>query len=1000
MVVPFLQNSTFTGLISTRDYGTSQDWQNAYQQGLNVNSSIAHYLSANDVIIKSVVINNNITVLGEQASFNQGVATGLFSFAANGGVADNFTSFAVNDAHASGDHGAALNSSEARGSYSTGCGFNTEAIGSYSHVEGSFTAASGVAAHAEGTISIAAGDFSHAENDSTIAQGVGSHSQGDRTQALGDYSHSEGQLTEAKGYASHAGGFKSTAANEYTSIWSDGNLGTITENVSTTKDGQYMIDASGGVYITGSLGIGTDSTDNALTVNGAISGSTIYANAYLSGGINLLDALSSSAGREDVNTTVVLNSANWISTHTTVINNSANWDTSYAVATTFQTTSANLATRNFITTNFLPLSGGTITSGLSVEGDGFFKQNVTVLGNLTALGTTTFASTVFNTSTSALSVVNYGPGPALYVFQGPGNFDVASFYDGDGIEVLHVGNANPNGLGYVGVNESFPNKELTVRGSISATEILYVSGGNSNTWNNASTTVQNTSGVTTFLQSNSSYFLTQNNNFTLDTNASIDYLNWVYNPTSLIKVSQQNTVYQDYSGNVINLSGAGNCFSGNISYDTGTTSTAISLSCIFPNQNYYVTYNNLDYLYGSIGFNWLSTTLSAVRFPSLKLCSGGITLQGALSLTEINFSELEYLGSGGLIIGNNLGGYAHSTSWAAENIKNVEFPKLKVCEGSLSVAGYGLNYNPLLSSVKFDNLEKVGGIGIGGSSHFGPNIVPYRFYPNLYELSFPNLYENTGNITLSQLTNITTISLPRLKRMRGLITLAGCTSFRDLNLPELEFSASIGGYIFNTLNSSGTTSLTSISIPKLKIIAGVGPWIISTDASLRNLELGTDTLTQFNYNGLTCNQVLTQQSVDNILKAFSRLDGNNNTVLYTGSLTLAGGNSAPSYTGGTTTTGNGSLWNRYGATVVAFVVNHGLTTGDIVTFTGNTVAIFNGTYVVTKNSNDQFQYTVGGNATAQGGGTVTMRRTSVPTDGFRYYQNIALRGNTITINLP
>lgn len=986
MVVPFLQNSTFTGLISTRDYGTSQDWQNAYQQGLNVNSSIAHYLSANDVIIKSVVINNDITVLGEQASFNQGVATGLFSFAANGGVADNFTSFAVNDAHASGDHGAALNSSEARGSYSTGCGFNTEAIGSYSHVEGSFTAASGVAAHAEGTISIAAGDFSHAENDSTIAQGVGSHSQGDRTQALGDYSHSEGQLTEAKGYASHAGGFKSTAANNYTNIWSDGNLGTITENVSTTKDGQYMIDASGGVYITGSLGIGTDSTDNALTVNGAISGSTIYANAYLSGGINLLDALSSSAGREDVNTTVVLNSANWISTHTTVINNSANWDTSYAVATTFQTTSANLATRNFITTNFLPLSGGTITSGLSVEGDGFFKQNVTVLGNLTALGTTTFASTVFNTSTSALSVVNYGPGPALYVLQGPGAFDVASFVDGDGVEVLHVGNANPGGLGYVGVNESFPNKELTVRGSISATEILYVSGGNSNTWNNASTTIQNTSGVTTFLQSNSSYFLTQNNNFSLDTNAPPEYFYGVFDQTRLIKVSQQNTLILDSSGGVIPINGEGNAFSGSIFYINNNAN--IVLSSLYPGQ-YHINYNNLDQLYGvaseAIVFSNLTTSISAIRFPNLKICTNSINIVGLVSLREIDFQQLEHLR------GNfTLGGYINF-GFFPENLKELNFPKLRMIDGTFNIGGYGLNYVPLLSSVNFNQLERVASsIIIGGAL----GVPQFRFFHNLHELNFPKLVD-VGSLIFNNLPSINKLDFPQLKRLRGGTVINTCSALRELNFSELEFC--IGGYLYG--NSTGTTSLTSIFAPKLKVITP-GNWVITTDASLRNLEIGTNTLSQYVGN-LQCNQNLTQQAVDNVLNAFSRLDGTNNTLAYSGgTVTLAGGNLAPSYTGGVTTTSPGSNFHRSNTIVTAFVTTHGHSTNDIVTFTGNGQTALNGTYVVRVSSADQFEYTTTTSSNLTGSGTVTMRKTTVPTDGFRYFQNIVLRNNTVTINLP
>jgi len=107
------------------------------------------------------------------------------------------------------------------------------------------------------------------------------------------------------------------------------------------------------------------------------------------------------------------------------------------------------------------------------RGDVTFGQNVTINGNLTALGSSTFKNTIF-TTTSALSVVNTGPGPALYVFQAAGTSDVASFYDGDGIEVLHVGNANVGQGGKVGINESYPTVELTVNGAISSNSSISV----------------------------------------------------------------------------------------------------------------------------------------------------------------------------------------------------------------------------------------------------------------------------------------------------------------------------------------------------------------------------------------------------------------------------------------------------------------------------------------------------------------------------------------------
>lgn len=149
-------------------------------------------------------------------------------------------------------------------------------------------------------------------------------------------------------------------------------------------------------------------------------------------------------------------SSNWDSNYTTVSQNSAYW----------------ADTRNNVT----------------------FEKNVTIQGNLTALGTSTFQNTVF-TTTSALSVVNLGPGPALYVFQAAGPYDVASFYDGDGVEVLHVGNAQGGGnpLGQIGINTSFPSAELTVNGAISSNGVITVLGGNSNKWNSNWTTTNTNS---------------------------------------------------------------------------------------------------------------------------------------------------------------------------------------------------------------------------------------------------------------------------------------------------------------------------------------------------------------------------------------------------------------------------------------------------------------------------------------------------------------------------
>ena len=129
-----------------------------------------------------------------------------------------------------------------------------------------------------------------------------------------------------------------------------------------------------------------------------------------------------------------------------------------------------------------------------LNADNVFQKNITILGNLTALGNSVFRDTIF-TTTSALSVVNVGIGPALYVAQAPGIYDIASFYDLDGIEVLHVGNALTSGsLGKVGINTSFPTVEFTVNGAISSNNTITVRGGNSNEWNSNYSTTKSNSG--------------------------------------------------------------------------------------------------------------------------------------------------------------------------------------------------------------------------------------------------------------------------------------------------------------------------------------------------------------------------------------------------------------------------------------------------------------------------------------------------------------------------
>jgi len=111
-------------------------------------------------------------------------------------------------------------------------------------------------------------------------------------------------------------------------------------------------------------------------------------------------------------------------------------------------------------------SGGNLSGNLTIN-----NGSLTVFGNISATGSSTFVNTTF-TTTSTLSVVNTGGGVTLWI-GGNNNADIASFYDIDiGKEVLHVGGFT-SGTPYVGINTSNPTKTLTVIGDISASNTLF-----------------------------------------------------------------------------------------------------------------------------------------------------------------------------------------------------------------------------------------------------------------------------------------------------------------------------------------------------------------------------------------------------------------------------------------------------------------------------------------------------------------------------------------------
>ena len=119
------------------------------------------------------------------------------------------------------------------------------------------------------------------------------HAEGSFNNARGSSSHAEGSFTIAQGSYSHAAGVNATAKQDYTYAWSSNDGAgpqSNRKNAETTRTGQYMVSAHGGIFFPGKVGIGTDSIENALTVAGTISATTITADniSYNGAGFNTL----------------------------------------------------------------------------------------------------------------------------------------------------------------------------------------------------------------------------------------------------------------------------------------------------------------------------------------------------------------------------------------------------------------------------------------------------------------------------------------------------------------------------------------------------------------------------------------------------------------------------------------------------------------------------------------------------------------------------------------
>ena len=261
-------------------------------------------------------------------------------------------------------------------------------------------------------------------------------------------------------------GLGTTSPNEKLTV-----IGNISATGNTITDGNSYL--SGSSFIVNDLTVDTD-TLFVDSINNKVGIGTLEPNQQLT----VIGNISATGSQNiDQHLTVGILSAGL--TNQVVIHNNNTLESREINSRVWDTAAEFLSGRN-LAVGYLPMYSGPNTLVDSpIEYDGVLttiRSDTTVTGNLTSLGDAYFANTLF-TTTSSLSIVNTGPGPALYVYQAAGAYDVASFYDGDGIEVLHVGNSfNPSGNGRIGINTSNPNAELTVTGSISATQDIDITG--------------------------------------------------------------------------------------------------------------------------------------------------------------------------------------------------------------------------------------------------------------------------------------------------------------------------------------------------------------------------------------------------------------------------------------------------------------------------------------------------------------------------------------------
>ena len=331
---------------------------------------------------------------------------------------------------------------------------------------------------------------------------------------------------------------------------------------------------------------------------------------------------------------------------------------------------------------------------------------------------------------------------------------------------------------------------LTVYGTISSTQAIFASGGNSDQWNSSFTTTQANTATDSF---------------------DLSYVGTL--PVPLIPILTVNPLRDALigaSGSQAATLRNGKWISGLgiTGFNNPTIDNLISLSS-----------TNIVGIRDSFSLSSL-TKLSAVSFPSLASIGGSFTCgQNSMnSLTTLSFPSLA-----------SVGGNFAGSSGGMNSLTTFSFPSLASVGGNFIVTSGGMNS---LTAVSFPSLSSVGGAF---------QIIIFFPINILTTMSFPSLASVGGAFTVfsnSSMNSLTAVSFPSLVSVNGNFTVSSGGTLERLVTLSFPSLASVGG-AFTAINGGNMNSLTTLSFPSLASVGGNFTVTTGSMNSLTTLLIGS-----------------------------------------------------------------------------------------------------------------------------------------------------------------